>query len=445
MIFTLGRTQKLQFLVVTNSIINAQVEQRGRFVEHKNIKSQIDLAVRLPKFLVVSSYKRACGIAQYVEFLELPLRDQVDFDIEIAALPVDLLRSQSPYARKAAVTEFDEILLKVAQADVVNIQLEPGLFGFTPTQIWRNLNAIIGRSKKVIITYHTVPPLEAERFRLSRSGLLNYLRDWRGNYVFNRLFAKIRKNPTKFQHIVQTAREAKNFALQGIPRDTITHQPLAFVSKPVRQRMEHEVARAEVSTRMNIKSGVLLGCFGFLSQYKGIEVAIRALGNLPADHHLLVVGGLHPEGVQKGNVEQPYITKLIREISKHRAMKGRVHFCGALDNDEFNQVMLACDAVILPYAEVGQTSSGPASLALDMARPLYCSHTKCFSELDRYQPGAVTFFEVGNHIELAQKLANREGDARGRVEARAKYLEKYSVEHRAASYIVAAKRLLQGK
>ncbi|MBB3570759.1 hypothetical protein [Rhizobium sp. BK491] len=413
-------------------------------MEQNNIESQIKSAIRQPKFLVVSSYRRACGIAQYVEFLELPLRDQVDFDVEIAALPVDLLRSQSPYARAAAIKEFKEILLKVDQADVVNIQLEPGLFGFTPRQIWRNLNAIIARSKKVIITYHTVPPMDAERFRLSRAGLLNYLRDWRGNYVFNRLFAKVRKNPKKFQHIVQTAREAKNFGLQGIPGDTITHRPLAFVSEPVRREMSHEAAKTEVSMRMNIEAGVLLGCFGFLSQYKGIEVAIRALANLPDNHHLLIVGGLHPEGVQKGNVEQPYITKLIREIDKHRVMKGRVHFCGALDNDEFNQVMLACDAVILPYAEVGQTSSGPAALALDMRRPLYCSHTKCFSELDRYQPGSVTFFEVGNHIELAQKLAKREGDAPSRIDARARYLEKYSVEHRAAAYFVAAKRLLQG-
>ncbi|WP_153369223.1 glycosyltransferase [Rhizobium sp. ICMP 5592] len=414
-------------------------------MEQKNITSQINLAVRVPKFLVISSYKRACGIAQYVEFLELPLRDQIDFDIEIAALPVDLLRSQSPYARKAAIIEFKEILLKVDQADIVNIQLEPGLFGFTPSQIWRNLKAIIRRSKKVILTYHTAPPLDAARFQLSRNGLLHYLRDWRGNYVFNRLFAKVRKNPRKFQHIVQTAREAKNFALLGIPSDTITHQPLAFVSKQVRQRMDHDVAKTEVSERLNIKSGVVLGCFGFLSQYKGIEVAIRALGNLPADHHLLVVGGLHPEGVEKGNVEQPYITKLIKEIKKQRKIKGRVHFCGSLDNDEFNEVMLACDAVILPYAEVGQTSSGPAALALDMGRPLYCSHTKCFSELDRYQPGAVTFFEVGNHIELAQKLIKREADIPGRVEARTFYLEKYSVEHRAAAYFAAAKRLLQEK
>ncbi|WP_208247303.1 glycosyltransferase (plasmid) [Rhizobium sp. T1470] len=414
-------------------------------VEQTKVNSQIPSATRLPKLLVVSSYHRACGIAQYVEFLELPLREQTDFDIEIAALPVDLLRSQSPYARKAAAAEFEQLLLKVGRADIVNIQLEPGLFGFTPRRIWRNVHAIIRRSKKVIITYHTVPSLEARRFRLSRSGLINYLRDWRGDYVFNRLFATVRRNPKKFHHIVQTAREAKNFGFLGIASDTITHRPLAFVSKAVRHGMDHDLAKQQVASRLNISSGVLLGCFGFLSPYKGIEVAIKALKSLPDDHHLLVVGGLHPEGIERGKVEQPYITKLIKEIEQQPTLKNRVHFCGALDNDEFNNVMLACDSVVLPYAEVGQTSSGPAALALDMGRPLYCSHTKCFGELDRYQPGAISFFEVGNYIELAEKLNNREGDDPSRVAARAIYLNKFNVEQRAAAYFAAANRLLQVK
>ena len=102
-----------------------------------------DLAVKRPELLIVSSYHRACGVAQYVEFLEIPLRQQDDFDIKIAPLPVDLLRSQSSYAKRAARAEFNAILQKVERADITNIQFEPGLLGFTPSQIWRNLNAII--------------------------------------------------------------------------------------------------------------------------------------------------------------------------------------------------------------------------------------------------------------------------------------------------------------
>ena len=45
----------------------------------------------VPKLLVISSYRRPCGIAQYLEFLEGPLR-RLAVDVEIAPLPVDLLR-----------------------------------------------------------------------------------------------------------------------------------------------------------------------------------------------------------------------------------------------------------------------------------------------------------------------------------------------------------------
>jgi glycosyltransferase involved in cell wall biosynthesis len=408
-----------------------------------NVMPRIENAVKLPKLIVVSSYHRACGIAQYVEFLELPLLEQHHFHVEIAALPVDLLRAQSPYARKAAQTEYRKILQRVESADIVNIQLEPGLLGFTPHQIWRNLYALIRRAKKIIITYHTVPPLEAPRLQFDRRGLIDYLRGWRGNYVFNRLFAKVRKNPTKFHHIVQTAREARNFALLGVPEETITHQPLAFISKDIRQQMDHEAAKTRVLAHMQIEAETfLVGCFGFLSPYKGIEVALKAMETLPKRYRLLIVGGLHPEGISIGNVDQPYIKNLLEIIKARPKLKNRIHFCGALDNEGFSEVMLACDAVVLPYAEVGQTSSGPAALALDMGRPLYCSHTKCFSELAKYQPDAICFFEVGNHMELAEKLVRRDGERPERVKARSQYLEKFSVEHRAASYIAAAERLM---
>ncbi|WP_169316109.1 glycosyltransferase, partial [Pseudomonas agarici] len=388
-------------------------------MEYLDIKSRFDQTVKLPKLLIVSSYRRACGIAQYVEFLELPLRQQNDFDVEIASLPVDLLRSQSPYAKRAARAEFNILLQKIESADIINIQFEPGLLGFVPTQIWSNLNAIIRKSKKVIITYHTVPSFDSPRFHFSRQGMVDYLRAWRGNYVFNRLFAKFRRNPGKFHHIVQTAREAKNFTLLGVRKDNITHQPLAFISKGVREHMSHDAAKIKILAQMNIGSGAtLVGCFGFLSPYKGIEIAIKALSALPSHYHLLVVGGLHPEGVDRGSVERPYIQKLLKVIKKHQGLSKRVHFCGALGNEEFNQVMLACDAVVLPYAEVGQTSSGPAALALDMLRPLYCSRTKCFGELDRYQPGAISFFEIGNHMELAEKLLLTDGDRADRINAR---------------------------
>ncbi|RWI17704.1 MAG: hypothetical protein EOQ94_24780 [Mesorhizobium sp.] len=400
------------------------------------------------KLLIVSSYRRPCGIAQYVEALEGPLRLQADCEVEIVPLPVDIFRAQSNYARKAAKQQLAEIVQLARTADVVNLQLEPGLFGLTPFSIWRRIRAIIDASKRVIITYHTVPQIQGEKFSPNVRGLWNYVRSWRGNYVFDRLFRKIRSNPQKFRHIVQTYREARNFALIGLPVETIYHQPLSFLSRQERDAIDATRIKTEVVERYNIEGKEILGCFGFLNEYKGIEVAVRAMKYLPANFHLLIVGGLHPEGISRHTIEQPYIKKLIDEIEATSAEGGaggdlieRVHFCGALGNREFNEVMVACDAVILPYAEVGQTSSGPAAMALDLGRPIYCSRNQCFKELDRYQPGMLAFFEVGNHVELAEKVRRSDGAGRERVSARDAYLERYNAESRAALYLRAFENL----
>jgi len=402
---------------------------------------------RRPKLVIVSSYGRPCGIAQYLEFLEEPLRQRAPFDIEIAALPVDLLRSSSRHTRRAARKAFRAILSKVAGADVVNIQLEPGLFGLASFNVWRRINAIIAASRKVLITYHTVPAIHKTSMRLSLKGVMETIRSWERNYVFNRLFAKIRAHPEKFQHILQTSRDAENFRMVDIPADTIMYRPLSFLDEPLRAGLsrERDGARDAIKKQCGIGAdGVILGCFGFLSRYKGFEVAIRAANLLPDNYHMLIVGGLHPEGIAHYETEQRYISFVIKEIKQASpALMERVHFYGAVDNAEFNGIMSACDAVILPYAEVGQGSSGPAALALDMQLPLYCSRNNCFRELDAYQPGMLSFFEIGNHVELAQKLKRKDGAGPERVAARKAYLEKFNVSSRADAYIEAVARLMR--
>jgi len=423
----------------------------------KPAQDQTTSVMPKPKLLMISSYRRPCGIAQYVEFLEVPLRAQTDFEFDIQALPVNTFRTDSPYARKAAKQMLAKILDKARAADVVSIQLEPGLFGLSPFMIWKRLHAIINASKRVILTYHTVPLAESGRPKLNLQGLKDYLRSLRGNYVFGRLFKTIRANPKKFRHIVQTLREESNFQLLfGIPGNTISVEPLSFIAEDDRPKLTSSRHREWLDASYHSLEGkTVIGCFGFLSPYKGIETAVKAMRILRDRYHLLIIGGLHPEGIVKHTIGQPYIQDLIAEIEKRKSRRigerewerdikllDHISFCGALNNHDFNRVMAACDAVVLPYAEVGQTSSGPAAIALDMQKPIYCARTHAFKELDRFQPGILSFFEIGNHIELAQKLKWRDSEQPDRVEARRLYLTEHNVEKRARLYLDAASTLV---
>lgn len=396
------------------------------------------------KLIIVSSYKIPCGIAQYLEHLEGPLRELSDFEVEVCPLPVSLLRARTKFAKKLVDKYFYDLNRKIKSATVVNLQLEPGLFGVGPFEIWSRLSKIIAGASKVIITYHTVPQLGAGRYSFRPRDFLRRIQAWRGNYIFSRLLYRVRKDNGKFFHILQTRRDAEVLRLLGVAEKNIAYQPLSFINDFDKALLVKSVdsVRRRIKENYNIE-GKLLGVFGFLAPYKGIDVAIRCLSQLKDDFHLLVVGGLHPEGIEFGKAVPENMEKLMDLISETE-LSGRVHFLGSLSNSDFNEVMSACDSVILPYAEVGQTSSGPASIALDLELPIYCSRNNCFKELDAFQPGILSFFEMGNHLELAEKIRLEDATEVKRKAARSKYSEKYNIRSRASLYVKAFRTLVEG-
>lgn len=394
----------------------------------------------MKKLCIVSSYGRPCGIAQYVEHLEPALKGLEGWEIEVAALPVDVLRSSEKHARRSAAIEIDAIADSLRHADVVNIQFEPGLLGVDPFSIKRRLKKLIDASRKVILTYHTVP---FNQGGLSGSGLgllKNYVRAYRANYVFSYLFREVRANPEKFITIVHTKRERRAFELMGVAPASIYDHPLSFIGEQERQSISKAHEKQRLLDDLGLcESDKLLGVFGFLSPYKGIEVAIKATKLLPDEYKLLIFGAVHPEALPFGKPSVPYIEELTELVSPTKPEESRfegferVFFCGAPDNADFHRRMAGCDFLLLPYAEVGQTSSGPASMALDIDANLYVTGNKCFKELNRYARGALTFFDVGNHVELAQKILRTPSDESKRYAAD-QYRSNHNVERIADDY-----------
>jgi len=405
------------------------------------------------KVAIVSSYHRDCGVAQYVEHLETPLRKLVD-NLEILPLPVDLLRAGGSTAATMAKSAMHDLLKNAALADVVIVQFEPGLFGKTQSRVWSTLKAVLAASKRVVITYHTVPT-PAAPLQLNFRGTMGLIVHAYRQQIFRRLFSKVRADQQKFTHIVQTAREKRRLTLLGVDASRIHDMPLAFLSHEQKAVLADPRHRVELDERIGTRGRKLLGLFGFLGGIKGTAVALKAIKLLPSDYHLLVVGGIHPEGVVHGTSSQPALRDLFDQLMPaHASSKDpnadavrpdlleRVHFAGAVDNRRFSELMAACDAVLLPYQEVGQTSSGPAALALDLQRPIYCTRTGAFRELGKYATDAMSFFEIGNHLELAQKIASGDATTTTRRQALARYADTMTVERRAQLYFDAVRTAL---
>jgi hypothetical protein len=86
---------------------------------------------------------------------------------------------------------------------------------------------------------------------------------------------------------------------------------------------------------------------------------------------------------------------------------------------------------VFPYLEVGQSSSGPISQALELGCRVIASRTHTFIQLSRYHHNLIEFFDIGNHLELAGRVR-----ARPQFERR-DHLPAFNVETNKAVYLAA--------
>jgi glycosyltransferase involved in cell wall biosynthesis len=185
----------------------------------------------------------------------------------------------------------------------------------------------------------------------------------------------------------------------------------------------------------------LIGVFGFFGRYKGFDTVIRALHHLPDEYHLLIFGGVHPNEIRRHQSIDPVVSSLfdagyidtsvaertraypgvtapvvsvavdgsMRDllIEHPKDLSSRIHFLGAQTDADFLAGMAICDAVVFPYMEVGQSSSGPISQSLELGCRVIASRTHTFLQFARYHPNMVEFFDIGNHLELAGRILAR--------------------------------------
>jgi len=111
-------------------------------------------------------------------------------------------------------------------------------------------------------------------------------------------------------------------------------------------------------------------------------------------------------------------------VSHPKNIGARVHFLGAQTDEGFARAMAVCDHVVLPYLEVGQSASGPMTISVEMGCRVIAARNHAFLQFARYYP-AIEFFDIGNHLELAERILAKPA---------------YPAADRAARYTVATNR-----
>jgi glycosyltransferase involved in cell wall biosynthesis len=326
------------------------------------------------------------------------------------------------------------------------------------------------------VTFHTVFQCEAFNYREYFREILkcNFARAIAMRAQYNRehmlsagLASRIRR-AQRFKPvtlIVHTRRDLSQMKFAHGMRNVYDH-PLSFLSAAEVAEVRRAASRKKFPVLDDVPAGGrLIGVFGFLGRYKGFDTVVRALHHLPKDHHLLIFGGVHPNEIKPHQPIDPVVSSLfdagyvdtsvaerilsngegtapavsvavdssMRDllIEHPKDLSERIHFMGAQSDADFLAGMAICDAVVFPYLEVGQSSSGPISQALELGCRVIASRTHTFIQLSRYHHNLIEFFDIGNHLELAGRIR-----ARPQFERR-DHLPAFNVETNKAVYLAA--------
>ena len=427
---------------------------------------------------IVSTRNRLCGIAAYTAAVERQLAGA--FDVTVFDLNQYLLRSTHRRVRRLGDRHIKEICRAIRHFDAVNIQLEHGTLGRDAADSDRRLGWLIAAAPRVSVTFHTMqqPPSFDSWAFVKAAGTLK----WRTAYDMHRDFIRqSRRSHGTMRHLRRAQRTKQAVAILHNRRDLCDAKyiygidnafdhPLAFLGKA-----DVDLVRATASRRRFPmidalpEDAVLIGVFGFLNEYKGFGTAIQGLHYLPDNYHLLIFGGIHPNEIASHRPIHPYISSLFSDayidttlydrisapsqdsaptlvlsadrglgelLGAHpRDLSARIHFMGALADAEFLAGMAICESVVFPYLEVGQSSSGPISQALELGCRVIASRTRTFLGFAEYHPNAIEFFDIGNHLELAERILARPQFAAPRP------FPEFNAETNKARYLFANHRL----
>lgn len=129
--------------------------------------------------------------------------------------------------------------------------------------------------------------------------------------------------------------------------------------------IEQNTARQALSLPTSAK---LILFFGFIREYKGLDLLIESLAKLPADYHLLIVGECYGD-----------FTSYSRQIDR-LGLRSRIHEkIEYVEDNLVPQIFSAADLCVLPYRSA--TQSGIAQIAWNFNLPLLVSPVGGLTEM----------------------------------------------------------------
>jgi glycosyltransferase involved in cell wall biosynthesis len=397
-----------------------------------------DNATAAPRRIgIVSSVDVSCGNAAFTRVLADTIAAVPGVEVELLSLDLELTQSSGTSERRLADAHIDELCRRMRTLDAVNIQFEQGLYGAHPADVLRRLERLLDANPNAYVTFHAVRTIDHTKilpehilarlselqFRTAFKMLKTYAASQQQTRMSRRFVEAVcSRNRWIIVHTERSARRIRTL----FPQAKVAVHALCIVPPGVR-RTSPVIER--LRARLGLGPGAkIIGMFGYLGGYKGLDTAIDAMTLLPTEYHLCIFGRQHPQSIKQGERIGTSVAAPVHQI-QHLGLTKRVHFVGELSDDDFVAAVADVDCCWLPYLEVDQDSSGIASISFDVARRVVASNSFAFDETLRLIPyEGIERFDIGNHVELAEKTLRPGGPIRRPTSA-------YSLESQARLYV----------
>lgn len=359
----------------------------------------------MTKLGIVSSFNVLCGNAKYSESLAKYMPEKIN------CIPIEIPNEIQKNHNKNTI---ENIIRKIDYCDLINIQVEIGLYGPTPKTAANLICKIIKSSKKSSLTMHRVDKKRTHYLRTTynefkKNGIISAMRCAVLESVKDKLYAAYKKiincgvdNHSSF--IVHTNREKKRILSINKNANIFVHpiiwpEDLSFnKSINIREKINNE--------------NTIIGLFGFITPYKNFIKPTQAILNY--GYNVVIAGGTHPESTEYGqksiHCEFKILDEMILKPSllenntiKHCTCRsplmnerGKFYLKTAPDDKTLLSLIKSVDIVLIPYYETGQSGSGIASLAIQHGKRVIFSDTHLIKELEEFLNKTVNKFDINS-------------------------------------------------
>jgi glycosyltransferase involved in cell wall biosynthesis len=164
---------------------------------------------------------------------------------------------------------------------------------------------------------------------------------------------------------------------------TLDTENVDFVPYPIEPMpaVDRKAAREFVEAKTGLSQGdriILL--FGDVRHYKGTDIAMEALRQLPSHYHLLVAGN-------PGDESRESIQALAKRLGIENRLHLQLHF---ISDNEVPLYFTGSDIALIPYRKTFSGQSGPLVIAATLGVPVAAANLLVLAEtINKYELGTV--------------------------------------------------------